>query len=304
MRVWVAGHSGMVGQALVRRLERDGHEILTKDHADLDLCSQSAVEGYIASQRPDWIFIAAARVGGIQANAAMPADFLYDNLMIATNILSASYRHSISKVMMLGASCMYPKRAEQPVSESSLLTGPLEVTNEGYAVAKIAGLKLTQFYRQQHNCDFITAIPAASFGPGDNLDVAVNHVIPGLMRRMSEAQKRGDVEFPVWGTGKALREFLFVEDMADGLVFLMNNYSAAEPINLGSGIEISIAHLAEKIADVVGYTGEIIFDHTRPDGMPRKLLCSNRILNMGWKPNHDLSTGLKIAYADFKSRTA
>ncbi len=303
MKIWVAGHNGMVGSALVRRLQRDGHEIITIDRKDLDLRSQTAVDEYVSVQEPDWIFIAAARVGGIQINATMPADFLYDNMMISSNILSAAYRHGIDKVMVLGASCMYPRLADQPVSESSLLTGSLEPTNEGYAVAKIAGLKLAQSYRQQYGCDFITAIPAASYGAGDNLDVAENHVIPGLMRRMVEAKNRNDKEFWVWGTGKVLREFLFVDDMADGLVFLMENYSSIDPINLGSGIEVSIASLARKIAEVVGYRGEILFDTNKPDGMPRKLLSSNRVLKMGWKPHHSLSAGLEIAYADFLQRT-
>ncbi|WP_421781040.1 GDP-L-fucose synthase family protein [Kiloniella litopenaei] len=302
MKIWIAGHKGMVGQALSRRLMGEGHQLLTINRRDLDLRSQQAVHRFVAEQKPDWIFITAAHVGGIQANASIPADFLYDNLMIATNILSASYQYRVPKVLMVGSSCMYPKLATQPVKETELLTGSLEPTNEGYAIAKIAGVKLAQFYRQQYGCDFITSVPAACYGPGDNLDATSNHVIPGLIRRMTEARDAGASEFPVWGTGKALREFLFVDDLADGLVYLMENYSDEAPINIGSGIEISIGDLAVNIAELVGFKGKVVFDTTKPDGMPRKILDSSRILSMGWKPKVDLTKGLEMAYRDFMDR--
>jgi GDP-L-fucose synthase len=291
-RVWVAGHRGMVGAALVRRLTREGCELLTVERSALDLRSQVAVEHWIAATRPAVVFIAAATVGGIIANATRPVDFLYDNLAIATNIIHAAAKYDVRKLMFLGAACMYPRLAPQPMSEDALLEGSPEPTNEWYAVAKIAGVKLCEAYRRQHGCDFISAVPANLYGPGDRFDVEAGHVVPGLMMRSYQAKVRNEAELAVWGTGQARREFMHVDDCADALVFLMKSYSEDRPINVGTGEEVSIAELARKISQVVGYAGRLVFDKSKPDGIPRKLLNSSRILGLGWRPSISLDRGL------------
>lgn len=295
-RVWVAGHRGMVGSALVRRLQREACTVLTVRRTSLDLRHQAEVEDWLLEHRPDAIFIAAATVGGIRANATRPAEFLYDNLAIAANIIHGAVRSNAAKVIVLGAACLYPRLAAQPMSEDSLLTGLPEPTNEWYTVAKIAAVKLCQAYRQQYGSDFIAAVPANLYGPGDNFDVEAGHVVPGLLRRAHEARVSNAPELPIWGTGKALREFMHVDDCADALVFLMKTYSDPRLINVGTGEEVSIGELARKVCDVVGYTGGLLFDSSKPDGMPRKLLNSSRILSMGWRRQIGLDEGLRQTY--------
>ena len=298
-RVWVAGHRGLVGSALVRRLASEQCELLTVDRKDLDLRRQSKVEAWVASQRPDAIFVAAATVGGITANATRPAEFLYDNLAIATNIINAAATAKVSKLMFLGAACVYPRLAPQPMAETSLLEGPPEPTNEWYTVAKIAGIKLCQAMRVQYGCDFISVVPANLYGPGDNFDPAAGHVIPGLLRRADDAKQQRASDLSIWGTGKPLREFMHVDDCADALVFLMRNYSDARLINVGTGNEISVGKLAETICAIVGYTGKLGFDTTKPDGMPRKALDSSRIQQLGWCASTPLEQGLEQTYRWF-----
>jgi GDP-L-fucose synthase len=298
-RVWVAGHRGMVGSALVRRLEREACTVLTVARKTLDLRRQTDVEAWLLENRPDAIFVAAATVGGILANSTRPADFLYDNLAIAANVIHGAVKANVAKLMFLGAACLYPRLAPQPMSEDSLLTGPPEPTNEWYTVAKIAGVKLCQAYRQQHGCDFITAVPANLYGPGDNFDVKAGHVIPGLLTRALEASASGAPALSIWGTGKALREFMHIDDCADALVFLMKTYSDARIINVGTGEEVSIGDLARKVCVVVGYTGELAFDASKPDGMPRKLLDSSRVQAMGWRGRIALDDGLQQTYQWF-----
>jgi GDP-L-fucose synthase len=303
-RIWIAGHNGMVGSALVRRLKSEPCEVLTVDRKTLDLRRQADVESWIAANRPDAIFVAAATVGGISANASRPAEFLYDNLAIATNIIHAAAVAKVGKLMFLGAACVYPRLAAQPMSEDTLLEGPPEPTNEGYTVAKIAGIKLCQMLRQQYGCDFISVVPANLYGPGDNFDPLAGHVVPGLLRRADEARRLRAPELSIWGTGNARREFMHVDDCADALVFLMQNYSDPRLINVGTGQEVSIAELAMKVRDVVGYDGELVFDTSKPDGMPRKLLDSSRILALGWRPRITLDEGLGETYRWFQERRA
>lgn len=295
-RVWVAGHTGMVGSALVRRLAGTGCEVLTVSRAECDLRDQAEVHAWVAEQRPDAVFIAAAIVGGIAANAARPAEFLYDNLIIAANIIHASVIHGVSKLMFLASSCFYPREAEIPIRENSLLTGPFEPTNEWYAVAKLAGVKLCQAYRRQHGKDFIAAVPTGLYGPGDNFDLAASHVIPALVRRMHEARENGADSVTLWGTGSPIREFLYVDDAADALVYLMENYSSEEIINIAGGEEIRIGELAQLTAEVAGYSGKLIFDATKPDGMPRKVLDGARMQATGWSASVSLREGLKRTY--------
>jgi GDP-L-fucose synthase len=286
----------MVGSALLRRLTTEECTVLTVDRAKLDLRRQSAVEDWLFENQPDAIFIAAATVGGIYANATRPAEFLYDNLAIASNIIQGAAKASVAKLMFLGAACLYPRMAPQPMSEESLLTGLPEPTNEWYTVAKISGAKLCQSYRRQFGCDFITAVPANLYGPGDRFDSESGHVVPGLIMRAEQARRTDSSELSVWGTGNALREFMYVDDCADALVFLMKRYSGESVINAGTGDEISIGHLARDICRTVGYSGRLIFDATKPDGMPRKLLDSTRILNMGWNARVALGEGLQRTY--------
>ena len=298
-RVWIAGHRGMVGGALVRRLADAEAEILTVDRLRLDLRDQSAVKRWLTQCRPDAVFIAAATVGGIEANRTRPAEFLYDNLMIVTNIIHAAAESGVSKLMFLGSSCFYPREAPQPIQEESLLTGPFEPTNEWYAVAKIAGAKLCQAYRRQYGKDFIAVVPTNLYGPGDSFDLTASHVIPALIRRFHEARVNGAGYVEIWGTGKPIREYLYVDDAADALVFLMELYSEEAIINVAGAQEISIAALAERIAALVNYRGEIRYDPSRPDGMPRKVLDGSRLRAAGWKPSVPLDAGLERTYQWF-----
>lgn len=300
-RVYVAGHNGMVGSAIVRRLADEGCEVLTTDRA-LDLREQGAVRDWFTSEQPDVVILAAAKVGGIHANDTYPAQFLYDNLMIEANVIDAAAQNGAEKLLFLGSSCIYPKMAPQPISEDALLTGPLEPTNEWYAIAKIAGIKLCQAYRREYGCDFISAMPTNLYGPGDNFDLKNSHVLPALLRKAHEAKERGDGEIPVWGTGTPLREFMHVDDLADACIFLMKNYSGLDHVNVGSGQEVAIADLARKIAAIVGYEGQVTFDTTKPDGAPRKLMDSSVIRSMGWAPSIALEAGISDAYKDFLER--
>ncbi|HEX5959334.1 MAG TPA: GDP-L-fucose synthase [Hyphomicrobiaceae bacterium] len=298
-RVWVAGHRGMVGSALVRRLAAEGCELVLADRQTLDLTRQDAVEHWMAAARPQAVFVAAAKVGGVLANDSYPADFLYENLAIETNIIHTGARLGVEKLLFLGSSCVYPRLAPQPIREDALLTGPLEPTNEWYAIAKIAGIKLAQAYRRQQGCDFISAMPANLYGPGDNFDLAASHVLPALIRKAHEAKLRGDNQFVVWGTGTPRRELLHVDDCADALVLLMQRYSEAEHINIGSGDDLTILELARLVADVIGFAGEIALDPSKPDGTPRKLMDGAKLAALGWHPRIGLRDGIADAYRAF-----
>ncbi len=300
-RIWVAGDRGMVGSALVRRLAQDGHDVLAAPRGTLDLTRQAEVEAWVAANRPDVVVIAAARVGGIAANAARPVDFLHDNLLIEANIMAAAAATGVAKLLFLGSSCIYPRLAAQPMAEEALLTGPLEPTNQWYAIAKIAGIKLAEAYRQQHGLDFISAMPTNLYGPGDNYDLESSHVIPALIRKAVAARDAGDAAMTVWGSGTPLREFMHVDDLADALVFLLEHYSAAEHINVGTGQEVTIADVARLIGEVVGFAGDLVFDTSRPDGTPRKLMDSSRLLGLGWRPRIGLREGLADAYRAFQA---
>jgi GDP-L-fucose synthase len=295
-RVWVAGHSGMVGNALVRRLQQEDCQVLTVDRQTVDLRRQRETEDWIALNRPEAVFLAAATVGGILANDTRPAEFLYDNLLIQGNVLEAAYRCGVKKLLALGSSCIYPKESPQPIPEEALLTGPLEPTNEAYAVAKIAGLMLCQSYRRQHGADFIAAMPTNLYGPGDNFDLESSHVVPALLRKIHEAEQRGAASVTIWGTGRPRREFLHVDDCAEALVYLMKHYSDAEHVNVGTGSDITIRELAELIARVIGYGGQFNYDNSRPDGMMEKRLDVGRIHALGWRASIDLETGLRQTY--------
>jgi GDP-L-fucose synthase len=302
-RVFVAGHRGMVGSALLRRLTDENCEVLTVPHAELDLERQAETEAWMRANRPHVVVVAAARVGGILANDSYPVEFLSENLMIAANIIRSAHETSVEKLLYLGSSCIYPRLAPQPVSEDSLLTGPLEPTNQWYAVAKIAGLKLCQAYRREHGDDFISAMPTNLYGPGDNYDQRSSHVLPALLRKAHEAKASGAAEMTVWGSGRPFREFLYVDDLADALVFILRHYSAEEHINVGSGSDLSIRELAALVCKVVGFKGALNFDSSRPDGTPRKLLDSSRLTNLGWHPRTDLHTGIAATYRDYLSAT-
>lgn len=303
-RVWVAGHRGMVGSALVRRLAQENCEVLTVVRGQVDLKDQSAVRAWMAREKPDAVFLAAAKVGGILANDSFPADFLYDNLMIEANIIEAAFRINVEKLCFLGSSCIYPKFADQPIREESLLTGALEPTNEWYAIAKIAGIKLAQAYRKQHGCDFISAMPTNLYGPGDNFDLMSSHVMPALIRKAHEAKISRAREITVWGTGSPMREFLHVDDCADACVHLMKNYSDTEHVNVGSGQDVTILELTRLVCEVVGFTGEIAHDLTKPDGTPRKLMSADKIRGLGWQPSIALKGGLETTYDWFLSNVA
>lgn len=298
-RVFVAGHQGMVGTATVRELHAHGCDVIVADRAMLDLRRQDAVEAFMARERPQAVVLAAARVGGIAANDAYPADFLYDNLVLQLNVIHAAATAGVEKLLMLGSSCIYPMHAPQPMREEALLTGQLEPTNRWYAIAKIAGLMQCQAYREQHGCDFISAMPTNLYGPGDNYDLEGSHVIPGLMRRFHDAAQDGEAEVTIWGTGSPRREFLHVDDCASGLVFLLENYSDFEHVNLGSGHEITIADLADRIGHIAGFEGRIVYNANRPDGTPRKLLDLTKLHALGWRARIDLDTGLRETYAWF-----
>jgi GDP-L-fucose synthase len=299
-RVWVAGHNGMVGSAICRRLATEECEILKADRRTVDLRRPADVERWMAEARPEAVFVAAARVGGVLANATYPADFIYDNLMIETNVIHAAWRLGVGKLLFLGSSCIYPRLAPQPIPEEALLDGPLEPTNQWYAIAKIAGIKLCEAYRQQHGCDFISAMPTNLYGPNDNFDLGTSHVLPALIAKIHDAKTAGRPSVEIWGSGKPLREFLHVDDLADATVFLMRNYSAAPHINVGAGKEITIAELARLIAEVIGYEGRFTFDPNRPDGTPRKLLDVGRLTALGWQARIALRDGIAETYAAYR----
>jgi GDP-L-fucose synthase len=298
-RVWVAGHRGMVGAAIVRRLAGEGCAVLTADRASLDLTRQAETERWVAAARPDAIFLAAAVVGGIHANATYPGRFLYDNLAIATNVMEAARRSGVGKLVFLGSSCIYPKAAPQPIREEALLGSELEPTNQWYAIAKIAGLKLAEAYRRQYGCDFVTLQPTNLYGPGDNFHPENSHVPAALLRRFHEAKENGDPAVVVWGTGRPRREFLYVDDLADACVFVMKHYSGAQALNVGTGRDCTIAEFAELIRQTVGYTGRIVYGTSRPDGTPRKLLDVSRLEALGWRAPTSLAEGLRLYYRAF-----
>jgi GDP-L-fucose synthase len=298
-KVFVAGHRGMVGSAIVRRLATENCEILVADRNDADLQDEAQTRSWLEKHKPDVVVLAAARVGGIGANNALPVDFLCDNMRIQLNVIQGSHAVGVDRLLFLGSSCIYPKFAKQPISESELLTGALEPTNEWYAIAKIAGLKMCQAYRQQFGRDYVSAMPTNLYGPGDNYHPEHSHVPAALLRRFHDAKLANAPTVSVWGTGTPLREFLYVDDMADACVFLLKHYSQREPINVGTGEEVSIGEFAERVAEAVGYRGELVFDSSKPDGTPRKLLDSSRLRALGWKPKVTLQQGLPIALEDF-----
>lgn len=298
--IYVAGHRGLVGSAICRALERAGHaNLLTRSHAELDLCDQAAVRAFFAEHRPDIVVLAAAKVGGIHANATYPAEFISQNLQIQNNVIDSAWRNGCKKLLFLGSSCIYPRLCPQPIREEYLLTGPLEPTNDAYALAKISGIKMCQAYRRQYGFDAISAMPTNLYGPGDNYHPENSHVLPALIRRFHEARENGAEQVTIWGTGTPLREFLHVDDMAEACVFLLKNYSEAGHVNVGCGKDISIMDVARMVARVVGYTGHIGTDPQKSDGTPRKLLDCSRIFAMGWKPRIGLEEGLRDTYRDF-----
>ncbi|MEI7602147.1 MAG: GDP-L-fucose synthase [Opitutae bacterium] len=296
-KIYVAGHRGMVGSAIVRALKKAGHsQIIGRTSEELDLRDGAAVKEFFAQEKPVYVIMAAARVGGIHYNSTAPYDFIYDNLIMSTNVIEEARQSKVKKLLFLGSSCIYPKLAPQPIKESSLLTGPLEATNEAYALAKIAGIKLCTFARQQYGCDFISAMPCNLYGPGDNFSLENSHVLPAIIRKMNEAKLKGDTAVKLWGTGLPLREFLHVDDLAQACLLLMDKYSELGTINLGSGQEITIQALAETIAMVVGYHGKLEFDKSKPDGTPRKIMDSSRIQALGWTPKTSLKQGIQEVY--------
>jgi len=301
-RVYVAGHSGLAGSAILRRLASEGCELLTADRATLDLTNQEQTANWIAQARPDAIFLAAARVGGIYANDTVPAEFLADNLAIALNVMRAAVAAKVKKLMFLGSSCVFPRNAPQPMTEDLLLTGALEPTNEWYAVAKIAGIKLAQAYRRQYGADFISVMPTNLYGPGDNYHPDNSHVPAALIRRFHEAKVRGADEVVVWGTGEPKREFMAADDLGDACVFVMKHYSGEGFLNIGTGEEVSIKEFAQVVAEIVGYRGKLVFDINRPDGPPRKRLDITKLTALGWAAKTPLRAGMKAAYADFVAR--
>lgn len=296
-KIFVAGHRGLVGGAILRKLRKAGYaSLITRASSELDLRDQAAVNRFFEAERPDYVFLAAARVGGILANATYPAQFIYDNLMIATNVIHSAYAHGTTKLLNLGSSCIYPRRAPQPLRENHLLTGPLEETNRAYAIAKIAAIELCDHYRAQYGCDFISAMPTNLYGPGDNFDLQSSHVLPALLRKMHEARQSAAPSVTVWGSGNPHREFLYVEDMADACIFLMQSFSEPGPINVGTGRDIAIRDLALLIKDVIGYQGELVFDASKPDGTPRKLLDVSRLAAAGWTAKVGLREGIEKTY--------
>jgi GDP-L-fucose synthase len=303
-RVWVAGHRGMVGSAIVRRLKSEDCDVLTASRQDADLRDQAATRAWVLREKPDAVFLAAAKVGGILANDTFPADFLYDNLMIEANIIQASHQAGVEKLMFLGSSCIYPKFAPQPITEDALLTGTLEPTNEWYAIAKIAGIKLCDAYRKQHGVDYISGMPTNLYGPGDNFDLNSSHVMPALIRKAHEAKLSGAAEITVWGTGTPRREFLHVDDCADACVHLMKTHSAAGHVNIGSGEDVTILELTEMVCEIVGFEGKIVHDLSKPDGTPRKLMSADKLRATGWAPKIDLRDGVAAVYQWFLANKA
>jgi len=295
-RVYLAGHRGLVGSAVFKRLQKEKCDIITVEHEELDLTRQKDVEVWLYENRPDVVIIAAARVGGILVNSFQPADFIYDNLVIETNIIHGSWKVGVKKLVFLGSSCIYPKMSSQPIKEESLLSGPLEPTNEWYSIAKIAGVKMIQAYRRQYRVDFISVMPTNLYGPNDNYDLESSHVVPALMRKIHESKIHRNKIVNIWGTGKPKRDFIHVDDLADAIVFLLHNYSGEVPLNIGSGKEISIHELADMIADVIGYEGIFKFDTTKPNGAPRKILDISKISALGWEPRISLRNGLRQTY--------
>ncbi len=305
MKLFIAGHQGMVGSALVRRFERDaGVALLLRTRSELDLTNQAAVEGFFAREKPDTAIIAAAKVGGIHANSTYPAEFLFDNLAIAANTIHSAYRAGVKRLLFLGSSCIYPKHAPQPMAEDSLLTGPLEPTNEAYAIAKIAGLKLAQFYRQEHGVLFHSAMPTNLYGPGDNYHPQNSHVLPALIRRFHEAREANRPEVVAWGTGSPRREFLHVDDLAEGVAFLLTQPNPPDWINIGTGTDVTIRELTELVATTVGYRGKIIWDSSKPDGTPRKLMDVSKLSALGWRARLGLREGVERTYASFRAEVA
>ncbi len=299
-KIYVAGHRGMVGSAIVRNLNKNGYNnIVTRTHKELNLCRQADVEKFFEEEKPDYVFLAAAKVGGIIANSEALADFMYDNMVLEMNVIHSAWKNGCKKLMFLGSSCIYPRMAEQPMKESCLLTGELEKTNEAYALAKISGLKYCEFLNRQYGTDYISVMPTNLYGPNDNYHPTHSHVLPALIRRFHEAKINGLKEVVCWGTGSPLREFLYVDDLADACVYLMNTYSGNETVNLGTGKELTIKELTELVSKVVGYEGEIKWDTSKPDGTPRKLLDVSKLENLGWKYKTELEDGIRLAYKDF-----
>jgi GDP-L-fucose synthase len=300
-KIYVAGHRGMVGSAIWRALEAAGHmNLVGRSSRELDLRNQNSVDDFFATEKPEYVFLAAAKVGGIQANNLYRAEFLYDNLQIQNNIIHSAWKHSVTKLLFLGSSCIYPKMAPQPLKEESLLTGLLEPTNEPYAIAKIAGIKMCESYRRQYGCNFIAAMPTNLYGPNDNYDLNNSHVLPALIRKMHEAKTSGAATVEIWGSGTPLREFLHVDDLASACLFLMQHYNEELFVNVGFGSDLSIRELAEKVKAAIGFEGELVFNTEKPDGTPKKLMDSSRILSMGWKPKIELRQGIMTVYGDVK----
>jgi GDP-L-fucose synthase len=300
-KIYVAGHRGMVGSAIWRALEAAGHmNLVGRSSRELDLRNQNSVDDFFATEKPEYVFLAAAKVGGIQANNVYRAEFLYDNLQIQNNIIHSAWKHSVTKLLFLGSSCIYPKMAPQPLKEESLLTGLLEPTNEPYAIAKIAGIKMCESYRRQYGCNFIAAMPTNLYGPNDNYDLNNSHVLPALIRKMHEAKTSGAATVEIWGSGTPLREFLHVDDLASACLFLMQHYNEELFVNVGFGSDLSIRELAEKVKAAIGFEGELVFNTEKPDGTPKKLMDSSRILSMGWKPKIELRQGIMTVYGDVK----
>ena len=302
-KIYVAGHRGLVGSAIVRALEKEGYtNILKRTHKELDLTDQKAVFDLFYKERPEYVVLAAAHVGGINANQTAPADFIYINSVIQCNVIGAAHEYKVKKLLFLGSSCIYPRMANQPISETELLTGPLEKTNEGYAIAKISGLMMCRFFKQQYGDDFISCMPTNLYGPEDNFNLEHSHVLPALIRKFDDAKERGDKAVTLWGTGAPLREFLYVDDMADACVYLLQNYSGEEHVNIGTGKEITIKELAELVKEIVGFQGEIVWDDSMPDGTPRKLLDVSKLHDIGWKERVSLRDGIKLEYDWYKSQ--
>jgi len=299
--IYIAGHNGMVGSAIFRALTKRGYSnLITRSSKNLDLRNQDAVRQFFQDENPEYVFLAAAKVGGINANNTYRAEFLYDNLMIEANIINSSYLNNVKKLLFLGSSCIYPKMAPQPLTENSLLTGLLEETNEPYAIAKIAGIKLCEAYRAQYGCNYISAMPTNLYGAGDNYDLNTSHVLPALIRKFHAAKENNEPEVVIWGSGRPMREFLHADDAADACVFLMNNYDGEQFVNVGTGQDITIADLAYLIKEIVGYNGKMRYDSSKPDGTPRKLMDVSKLNNLGWKHSINLKDGIKSAYADFE----
>ena len=302
-KIYVAGHRGLVGSAIMRKLKQEGYtNIITRTHKELDLTNQAQTQEFFEKEKPEYVFLAAAKVGGIHANNTYPADFAYINTMIESNVIKASYDYGVKKLLFLGSSCIYPKLCPQPIKEEYLLTGPLEKTNEAYAIAKIAGLKMCQYFNRQYGTNYISVMPTNLYGPNDNFDLETSHVLPALIRKFHEAEINNKPYVEVWGTGTPRREFLHVDDLADAVIYLMNNYNENEPLNIGTGKDITIKELAELIKEIVGYEGEIKFDTTKPDGTPRKLLDVSRLHNAGWEHKITLREGIENTYEWFKEK--